>query len=134
MSHDQATGSVVVVTGAPSGIGEATALAFAQCADDAGERLARYLAAVGAPDALFVRADVRFEREIADVIDITMSCFGRLDIAPAPKEQRANRTLVEIGLMVTGIASTANLGYSTDDTLKPLVRIPPDDVIRVHTW
>jgi NAD(P)-dependent dehydrogenase (short-subunit alcohol dehydrogenase family) len=49
MSHDQATGSVVVVTGALSGIGEATALAFAQCGDDAGERLARYLAAVGAP-------------------------------------------------------------------------------------
>ena len=51
--------------GAPSGIGEATALAFAQRGDvvvisgrddDAGERLARYLEAVGATDALFVRA------------------------------------------------------------------------------
>jgi len=90
MSHDQATGSVVVVTGALSGIGEATALAFAQRGDVvvisgrddvAGERLARYLAAVGAADAMFVRADVRFEREIADAIDTTMSCFGRLDIA-----------------------------------------------------
>jgi hypothetical protein len=29
---------------------------------------------------------------------------------PAPKEQRANPTGVEIGLMVTGIAPTANLG------------------------
>lgn len=90
MSHDEATGSVVVVIGALSGIGEATALAFAQRGDvvvisgrrdDTGERLARYLKAVGATDVLFVRADVRFEREIADVIDTTMSCFGRLDIA-----------------------------------------------------
>jgi NAD(P)-dependent dehydrogenase (short-subunit alcohol dehydrogenase family) len=90
MSHDQATGSVVVVTGALTGIGESTALAFAQRGDvvvisgrhdDTGERLARYLKAVGAADAMFVRADVRFEREIADVIDTTMSCFGRLDIA-----------------------------------------------------
>jgi NAD(P)-dependent dehydrogenase (short-subunit alcohol dehydrogenase family) len=89
MSHDRATGSVVVVTDALSGIGEATALAFAQRGDvvviagrddDTGERLARYLTAVGAADALFVRADVRFEREIADVMDTTTSCFGRLDI------------------------------------------------------
>jgi NAD(P)-dependent dehydrogenase (short-subunit alcohol dehydrogenase family) len=90
MSHDQVTGSVVVVTGALSGIGEATARAFAQRGDvvvisgrhdDTGERLARYLTAAGAADALFVRADVRFEREIADVIHTTMSCFGRLDVA-----------------------------------------------------
>ena len=89
MSHDQATGSVVVVMGALSGIGEATTLALEQRGDivvisgrdeDTGERLARYLTAVGAADALFVRADLRFEREIADVIDTTMSCFGRLDI------------------------------------------------------
>jgi NAD(P)-dependent dehydrogenase (short-subunit alcohol dehydrogenase family) len=61
MSHDQATGSVVVVMGALSGIGEATALAFAQRGDvlvisgrhdDTGERLARYLKAVGAADAV----------------------------------------------------------------------------------
>lgn len=56
MSHDQATGSVVVVMGALSGIGEATALAFAQRGDvlvisgrhdDSGERLARYLKSGG---------------------------------------------------------------------------------------
>ncbi len=49
--------------------------------NDTGERLARYLKAVGAADALFVCADVRFERDIADVIHTTMNCFGRLDIA-----------------------------------------------------
>ena len=90
MSLDQVTGSVVVVTDALSGIGEAAALAFAQRGDivvisgrhnDTGERLARYLNAGGAADALFVCADVRFERDIADVIHTTMNCFGRLDIA-----------------------------------------------------
>jgi NAD(P)-dependent dehydrogenase (short-subunit alcohol dehydrogenase family) len=61
VSHDQATGSVVVVMGALSRISEATALAFAQRGDvlvisgrhdDSGERLARYLKAVGAADAI----------------------------------------------------------------------------------
>ena len=82
--------SIVVVTGALTGIGEATASAFAERGDivvvagrhdDAGERLARDLKRAGASDSLFVRADVRFEGEVADLIDNTVSCFGRLDVA-----------------------------------------------------
>jgi NAD(P)-dependent dehydrogenase (short-subunit alcohol dehydrogenase family) len=82
--------SVVVVTGALTGIGEATAKAFAKRGDvvvvsgrhdEAGEQLARDLKNAGATDALFVRADVRFEREVADLIDTTVKSFGRLDIA-----------------------------------------------------
>jgi NAD(P)-dependent dehydrogenase (short-subunit alcohol dehydrogenase family) len=82
--------SVVVVTGALTGIGRAAARAFAQRGDvvvisgrhdEAGEHLAQELESDGAKDALFVRADVRFEREIADLVDTTVKSFGRLDIA-----------------------------------------------------
>src|ERR1700742_1414389 len=82
--------SVVVVTGALTGIGEATAKAFAQRGDivvisgrhnDVGKRLAHDLKSAGANDSLFVRADVRFERDVADLVDTTAKSFGRLDIA-----------------------------------------------------
>jgi len=82
--------SVVVVTGALTGIGEATAKAFAQRGDivvisgrhnDVGKRLAHDLKSAGATDSLFVRADVRFERDVADLVDTTAKSFGRLDIA-----------------------------------------------------
>src|ERR1700722_10042049 len=82
--------SVVVITGALTGIGEATAKAFAQRGDivvisgrhdDVGARLAQDLRAGGAADAAFVRADVRSGPELAHLIDRTITSFGRLDIA-----------------------------------------------------
>jgi NAD(P)-dependent dehydrogenase (short-subunit alcohol dehydrogenase family) len=82
--------SVVVITGALTGIGEATAKAFARRGDivvisgrhdDVGARLAQDLKAVGAADAAFVRADVRSGPELAHLIDRTITFFGRLDIA-----------------------------------------------------
>jgi NAD(P)-dependent dehydrogenase (short-subunit alcohol dehydrogenase family) len=82
--------SLVVITGALTGIGEATAMAFAQRGDlvmisgrhdEAGARLAQDLKAVGAADAVFVRADVRSGPELAHLIDTTITSFGRIDIA-----------------------------------------------------
>ena len=82
--------SVVIVTGALTGIGEATATAFAKRGDivvvsgrhdDIGEQLARDLKNAGAADSLFVRADVRFDSEVATLIDTTIQCFHRLDVA-----------------------------------------------------
>jgi NAD(P)-dependent dehydrogenase (short-subunit alcohol dehydrogenase family) len=82
--------SVVVVTGALTGIGAATATAFARRGDvvvisgrhdDVGARLARDPKDAGAADALFVRADVRFEPGVASLIDTTVKSFGRLDVA-----------------------------------------------------
>ncbi len=80
---------VVLITGALTGIGRATALAFAQHGarvvvsgrrDEAGNALAGELQAAGA-EAAFIRADVREEAEVAALIDQTVARFGRLDVA-----------------------------------------------------
>ena len=80
---------VVLITGALTGIGRATALAFAQEGsrvvisgrrDDAGQALVTELRALGA-DAQFVRADVRREDDVRDLVDKTVARFGRLDVA-----------------------------------------------------
>jgi NAD(P)-dependent dehydrogenase (short-subunit alcohol dehydrogenase family) len=82
--------SVVVITGALTGIGEATARVFAQRGDfvvisgrhdDLGAQLAQDLKAAGAGDAMFVRVDVRSGHELARLVDTTITSFGRLDIA-----------------------------------------------------
>jgi NAD(P)-dependent dehydrogenase (short-subunit alcohol dehydrogenase family) len=84
MSHP-----VVLITGALTGIGRATALAFAQEGasvvvsgrrDDVGEALAAELRALGA-EAEFIRADVRHESDVQNLIDRTVARFGRLDVA-----------------------------------------------------
>src|ERR1700726_77038 len=80
---------VVLVTGALTGIGRATALAFAHEGarvvisgrrDDAGRALVTELRALGA-EAEFVRADVRHEDDVRNLVDQTVARFGRLDIA-----------------------------------------------------
>jgi NAD(P)-dependent dehydrogenase (short-subunit alcohol dehydrogenase family) len=84
MSHP-----VVLITGALTGIGRATALAFANEGahvvvsgrrNDAGERLVTELRALGA-DAEYIRADVRREHEVQNLVDKTVARFGRLDVA-----------------------------------------------------
>ena len=80
---------VVLITGALTGIGRATALAFAHEGarvvvsgrrDDAGVALATELRALGA-EAEFVRADVRHEDDVRALVDKTVARFGRLDVA-----------------------------------------------------
>ena len=80
---------VVLITGALTGIGRATALAFAREGnrvvvsgrrEEAGQALAAELRALGA-EAEFVRADVRFEAEVRSVVEQTVARFGRLDVA-----------------------------------------------------
>src|SRR6202047_3214877 len=84
MSHP-----VVLITGALTGIGRATALAFAQQGasvvvsgrrDDVGEALVAELRALGA-EAEFVRGDVRHESDVQNLVDRTVARFGRLDVA-----------------------------------------------------
>src|SRR6202030_1332871 len=80
---------VVLITGALTGIGRATAFAFAQEGsrvvisgrrDDAGEALVTELRALGT-EAEFVRADVRREDDVRNLVDKTVERFGRLDVA-----------------------------------------------------
>ena len=80
---------VVLITGALTGIGRATAFAFANEGarmvvsgrrDDAGEALVTELRSLGA-QAEFVRADVRHENEVQNLVDKTVARFGRLDVA-----------------------------------------------------
>jgi NAD(P)-dependent dehydrogenase (short-subunit alcohol dehydrogenase family) len=80
---------IVLITGALTGIGRATALAFAREGatvivsgrhDDEGQALAAELRATGA-EAEFVRADVRNEEDVRALVDKTIERFGRLDVA-----------------------------------------------------
>jgi NAD(P)-dependent dehydrogenase (short-subunit alcohol dehydrogenase family) len=80
---------VVLITGATSGIGEATARAFAAegarvffCGRraDRGEAVATSIRTAGG-DALFMQADVRDERQVAEFVQRVLDAAGRLDIA-----------------------------------------------------
>ena len=79
---------VVLITGALTGIGRATALAFADEGarlvvsgrrDEAGNALAAELNGRGA-EAAFIRADVRHEDEVSRLVQETVARFGGLDV------------------------------------------------------
>jgi len=82
-------GKVALVTGAGSGIGRASALAFARegarvvvsdldvpSGDAAAEQIRR-----DGGEAIFVRCDVTVEAEVAALLDAALAKFGRLDCA-----------------------------------------------------
>jgi NAD(P)-dependent dehydrogenase (short-subunit alcohol dehydrogenase family) len=80
---------VILITGALSGIGRATAVAFAKKGanvvvagrrDEAGKELAEELRSFGS-EAEFINADVRQEDDIRTLVDETVARFGRLDVA-----------------------------------------------------
>jgi len=80
---------VVLITGELTGIGRATALAFAKEGaqvvvsgrrDEEGQKLVSEIRKAGA-EAEFIRADVRHEEDVRNLIDKTVERFGRLDVA-----------------------------------------------------
>jgi NAD(P)-dependent dehydrogenase (short-subunit alcohol dehydrogenase family) len=84
------TTPVVLITGALTSIGRATARTFAERGAmvavsgrhlDAGEALAAELIASGAKAAEFLKADIRHEDEVRALADQIVERFGRIDIA-----------------------------------------------------
>jgi NAD(P)-dependent dehydrogenase (short-subunit alcohol dehydrogenase family) len=80
---------VVLITGALTGIGRATAVAFAKDGarlvisgrrETEGKALEAELRGLGA-EAKFIQADVRHDDEVRDLVDKTVATFGRIDAA-----------------------------------------------------
>ncbi len=80
---------VVLITGALTGIGRATAVTFAREGanlvvsgrrETEGQTLANELRALGA-EVEFVQADVRKEDDVRNLVDRTVARFGHLDVA-----------------------------------------------------
>jgi NAD(P)-dependent dehydrogenase (short-subunit alcohol dehydrogenase family) len=89
MKSSSQTNPVVLITGALTGIGRATAIAFAQEGariivsgrrEEEGRKLETELRELGA-EAEFIRSDVRHEDDMRSLVDQTVKRFGRLDAA-----------------------------------------------------
>jgi NAD(P)-dependent dehydrogenase (short-subunit alcohol dehydrogenase family) len=112
MTTPTSTKPIVLITGALSGIGRATALAFAREGaklvvagrhEDKGKELVAELQSLGS-EAEFVLTDVRHDDEVRALVDRTVERFGHLDVAvnnagteghPGPVVDQTDQTYAE---------------------------------------
>ena len=89
MKNGKLNGKVALVTGGTSGIGKATAIAFARAGakvvltgrrEKEGAQVVDEIKKLGG-DAAFVRGDIAKDADVKAMIDFTVEKFGRLDIA-----------------------------------------------------
>jgi NAD(P)-dependent dehydrogenase (short-subunit alcohol dehydrogenase family) len=89
MNNVKLKGKVALVTGGTSGIGKATAIAFARAGAKAvltgrrekeGAQVVAEIKKLGG-DAAFVRADVAKDADVKAMVDFTVDKYGRLDVA-----------------------------------------------------
>jgi NAD(P)-dependent dehydrogenase (short-subunit alcohol dehydrogenase family) len=89
MQNGKFSGKVALVTGGTSGIGKATAIAFARAGakvvltgrrEKEGAQIVDEIKKLGG-DAAFVRADVAKDADVKAMVDFAVDKFGRLDVA-----------------------------------------------------
>ena len=108
---------VVLITGALTGIGRATAVAFARDGaqivisgrnQEKGDALAAELRKLGAT-ADFIPADVRKDDEVRALVDRTVKRFGRLDVAVnnAGTEGQPGMLVDQTAVMALSVADRA---------------------------
>lgn len=117
-------GKVVLITGATSGIGKATAEAFARqgaqvffCGrrENLGAQVEQEIRALGG-EATYMRADVRNAESVKEFVDACVAKYGRLDIAfnnagiDYPPQPTANTAIAEFDDLMNTNARGVFLG------------------------
>jgi NAD(P)-dependent dehydrogenase (short-subunit alcohol dehydrogenase family) len=103
-SMDSFTGKIALMTGGTSGIGRATAVAFARAGASVvalgrrqreGEKTIDLVREAGG-DGIFIGGDLAREADVIAAIDHALSRFGQIDFAANCAGVDLNRNLVEL--------------------------------------
>ncbi|KAL5540770.1 hypothetical protein UlMin_042386 [Ulmus minor] len=106
-SNKKLQGKVAIITGGASGIGEATALRFADhgalavvIADVQDEKGQNLSASIGHHRSIYIHCDVTDEEQVKSLVETTVRTYGRLDImfSNAGVSSRSDQKVLDIDL------------------------------------